>query len=135
MKLYHFTAAHLVSSIQRNGLTMGQLPILDKDGNLVSVISPCQWLTSDGDWDKQSWATKNLINYDRTAYRLLFSIPKAHRKQLFKAHDFLPNLPTPTQRLITDWEGSEHWYLFFGKIPRGWIREVQQRPGLKAVEA
>lgn len=128
MKLYHFAPAHSVKSILNNGLTLGKLPILDSNGGLVSLISPCQWLTKDGDWDNQSWATQQLISYDRTAFRLLISIPKAHRHLLINAYDYLPQLPVPTKRLITDWEGSEHWYLFLGRIPRGWIRKVEQRP-------
>lgn len=129
MKLYHFAPAHMVKSILRNGLTLGQLPILDDSGNLVSFIGPRQWLTKDGDWNKQSWATKKLINYDRTAFRLLISIPKANRDILSKAYDIMEHLPEPSRRLITDWEGSENWYLFLGRIPSGWIRRVEVNPG------
>lgn len=126
MKLYHFAPVHMLQSILSNGLTLGRLPIVDDNGNML-LISPCQWLTKDGRWDKQSWATQQLVDYDRTAYRLLISIPKSHRKSLVKAHDYLPQLPGENKRLITDWEGSENWFLYFGRIPPGWIRKVEQK--------
>jgi len=131
MKFYHFTPAHLLESVLNNGLTMGKLPILDEAGNPVSFISPCQWLTDDGDWDTQSWATRKLVPYNRTAFRLLIVISKSSRKLLWRAYECLPHLPSPTQRLITDWEGSEHWFLFFGRIRSGWIRKVDSKEGKK----
>jgi len=128
MKLYHFTPEHLLKRVLSGGITLGKIPILDERGNVKSFVTNCQWLTSDGDWDKQSWATSQLINYDRTAYRLLVKIPKSSRNKLCKAHDILNQLPMPSQRLITDWPGSDNWYLFFGRIPPGWIRQVDKKP-------
>jgi hypothetical protein len=131
MKLYHFTAAHLVGHILRDGITLGVLPVLDEDGRVKFLAGPCQWLTDDPGWGSQGWATRKKLTYDRTAARLTVAIPKCHRYRLIRAYDYLPCLPPPTRRLITDWEGSEHWYLFFGKIPPGWIRKVEWKPETK----
>jgi|GEM_PF-507314 len=128
MRLYHFAPAHLLGPIMTDGLTLGKLPIMNDDGELQSFIWPCQWLTSNGDWDKQSWATSQLIDYDRTAYRLTVAIPKAQRDNLFEAWDYCMRLPSPGHRLVEDWPGSEHWYLFLGQIPPGWIRKVEKKP-------
>jgi hypothetical protein len=129
MKLYHFTPEFLLNRILSEGVTLGKIPILDSSGNVKSFATGCQWLTSDGGWDKQSWATSQLINYDRTACRMMIKIPKSSRDKLCKAHDILDQLPKSSQRLITDWQGSENWYLFFGRIPPGWIRQVDKKPG------
>lgn len=129
MRLYHFAPEQLIESILSEGLTLGKIPVLHEDGTLT-FRGPCQWLTKDGDWNNQSWATQQLITYDRTAYRLQISIPKAHRHLLINAYDYLPQLPVFSKSLITDWKGSENWYLFSGRIPRGWIRKVEQKPTL-----
>lgn len=122
MKLYHFAPAHLLKGIQKQGLVLGSLPIITE--TKIDLVRPCQWLTSDGDFNSQSWATRGLVQYDRTAVRLKMVIPKTARGKLWNAHDLLPQIPEESRRLITDWDGSEHWYLFFGRIPPGWIREV-----------
>lgn len=131
MKLYHFTPAHLVESILKNGLTLGKLPIALENGK-ISFLWPCQWLTSNGDWGMQSWATSQLINYDRTAYRLTVKIPKAHREYLREAWEYCYRLPGLAYKLVDDWPGSEHWYVFLGRIPPGWIRRVEKKPEVDA---
>lgn len=129
MKLYHFTPAHMVEDVLRQGLTKGLIPILDdQTGRPLGFQGSCQWLTSDKNFNAQSWATSQLIGQDRTAYRLTIIVPKTHRKELWQAHQYLPHLNPGTRHLITDWEGSECWYLFLGKIPSGWIRDAQKQP-------
>lgn len=124
MKLYHFTALELVRPIKLFGLDRGVIPLLDADGNLLKLDGPYQWLTDDPSFDRQSWATRNVISIDRTEARLTIRIPKTSRDKLARAHDLLPTFPEGTKKIILDWPGSEHWYLFAGRIPRGWIREV-----------
>ncbi len=127
MKLYHFTAEHLVDHILKQGITRGVFPVLDENGRLQFFINPCQWLTDDPNWDTQSWATREKIGYDRTAVRLTVVIPKEHRHLLVRAYDYLSCLPKHLHRIVTDWPGSEHWYMFLDKIPPGWIRKVDIR--------
>lgn len=126
MKLYHFAPEHLVDAILKQGITEGKLPNLLSNGQ-VMLHDNVQWLTSDKEFGNQSWATKELINYDRTAARFTVKIPKTSRKMLWNAREILPHLPQGSRQLITGWTGSEDWYLFFGKIPRGWIREVIEK--------
>lgn len=123
-KLYHFCAAHMVESIKKNGLTLGRFPVLG-DGH-ITLIGGLQWLTAESTATKQSWATSTLIPYSRTAYRLTIEIPAGHERKLFKALDFARQLPPGNERLITDWEGGDQWYIFKGKIPPRWITEVAQ---------
>jgi len=128
MKLYHFTPAHMLDGIMRDGLTLGAIPVMDLNGYIKGVYDPCQWLTEDGDFNAQSWATQNIVKYDRTAYRLKIAIPKARRDKLRRAWDFMVHQPDPMPRLVTDWEGSINWFIFFGRVPPGWIREVDKKP-------
>lgn len=106
-------------------MTRGLLPIFDK--NEVYLIGPCQWLTKNGDFTKQSWATKNYIPYDRTEVRLLVEIPFVSYEKLYRAYDIIPFLPEEGRCIITDWEGSEDWYLYFGEIPSSWIKEIKYK--------
>lgn len=132
MKLYHFTPAHLAERVIRNGITLGRLPVRLTDGRIF-LLSNCQWLTSDGNFDSQSWATQQIVKYDRTAVRFKVVIPKTSRKNLASASEFAEvikkQLPGPAHRIITDWQGSENWFLYFGRIPAGWIREVSEKAG------
>jgi hypothetical protein len=127
MKLYHFTSEHLLPDILKQGITLGVLPIFNEQLKQYEFLTPCQWLTKDSDFNNQSWATSHILGYDRTAFRITVVIPKHHRSKLWSAYDYLPKLPGENKRLIKDWTGSKDWYLFFGKIPRGWIREVKSK--------
>lgn len=77
-KLYHFCAGFCVDSIKELGLILGICPV--DLGDKVKFIPKCQWLTSNPDPQKQSWATSHTLNYSRTAYRLTVVIPRNHRK-------------------------------------------------------
>lgn len=128
MKLYHFTANHFVPEIKRSGLTLGMFPILDEHRNLVRMLDKWQWLTDERRPEEQSWATSEGLEYSRTETRLTIAIPKSHRHQLHKARD-LPKYRWPFSEsawtIITEWPGSEHWYVYFGNVPSGWIREIE----------
>ena len=71
--LYHFCAAHTLQSILDSGLTLGCTPIWE-DGKL-RVEEKTQWLTLDGASSRQSWDTRIVLPYSRTAYRLTIVIP------------------------------------------------------------
>lgn len=68
MILYHFCAAKHIKSILRQGLTKGALAEPTPTG--FRIYYGYTWLTVDPDPNKQSWATRNAIKYDRTAWRL-----------------------------------------------------------------
>lgn len=117
--LYHFCAARDVRSVLREGLTKGMTPIF-KDGE-PRMMQRTQWLTADKDPERQSWNTRHLVQYSRTAYRLTVSIPYSRRKKLVKATEFIKILTEENAALVRDWAGSESWYIFFGNIPPEWI--------------
>ena len=119
MILYHFCAAYMKDSILAEGLTEGKFP--HWDGNNLNPIDRCQWLTAERDPHKQSWATRHLIHYSRTAFRLTVNIPDSHHKKLVRAIDFVKGMSEDDRRLITDWDGSEKWYIYRGNIPAKWI--------------
>lgn len=117
MILYHFCPEHLKDSILKNGLKFGAYPLVSSNGFVKNV----QWLTSEKDADKQSWATSYLIPYSRTAYRLTVDIPKSYHKKLIQAHKYVERFESMDRKLVTDWQGSEEWYVYLGKIPPKWI--------------
>lgn len=119
MTLYHFCAEQDKSNILKEGITLGQFPKLVS--GQYQFVPHCQWLTADPDPQKQSWATKHLIDYSRTAYRLTINIPANYHKKLIRAIDFVKDMPEEAQRIVTGWGGSDEWYIYHGKIPAKWI--------------
>lgn len=104
MILYHFCPAHLKSAILMEGLTKGGFPLMQSGGFVWHV----QWLTSERDRRQQTWATKNLISYSRTAYRLTIDIPDSRWKKLMKALDWVSVFPDgwrPEDRDRMAWSG------------------------------
>lgn len=119
MVLYHFCARHSLLDILRDGLTLGGTPVFEN--GLIRLEYGQQWLTAEKDPRKQSWNTHNLVPYSRTAVRLTASIPDSYRKKLVKATDLVKTLPPEGRRIITDYAGSEAWYIYKGRIPPKWI--------------
>lgn len=123
MNLYHFCAAHNIKGIRKRGLTLGLFPIIgDED---IRFISACQWLTSEPDPQKQSWATSQHIPYSRTAYRLTINIPTICCN-LVKASTFVKHLDPKHRNIVEDWQGSEDWYIYIGSVPPEWIVGVDR---------
>lgn len=122
IKLYHFCAAQDVESIKRQGLTLGMCPVVTDYG--IKFIKKCQWLTKDMNPEAQNWATSHVLNYSRTAYRLTVVISGKHIKKLISATEFAKELPKVAQQVVTEWPGSENWYIYRGKILPQWIKEI-----------
>ena len=119
MVLYHFCAKRFLPGILRDGLTKGGTPIIEN--GIMRFQIGHQWLTAEKDPRKQSWNTHNLISYSRTEVRLTVSIPDSYRKKLIKATDLVKTLPQEGWYIITDYAGSEAWYIYKGRIPPKWI--------------
>jgi len=117
--LYHFCAAQDVGAILREGITKGVTPVWK--GDELRFLENTQWLTEEKDPARQSWNTQHVVNYSRTAYRLTVSIPHSHRKKLIVATEFVKALPEENASLTADYPGSEHWYVFRGRILPEWI--------------
>ena len=122
--IYHFCAGVMLGGILREGLTKGRCPMVTKDK--VGYVSGCQWLTAEGDRQKQSWATQIDIKYDRTEYRLKVKIPFKARHRLIRAADYIKRFPIEMRHVVLDWKGHEDWYVFEGKIPADWIVQVEK---------
>lgn len=119
MILYHFCAEFSKSGILAEGIKLGQFAYFH-DGD-YQFIQKCQWLTKDPDPRNQSWATQNLIDYSRTAYRMTVNIPQSHHKKLIRVADFVRDMPDEAKLIVEGWPGSENWYIFRGNIPPKWI--------------
>ncbi len=117
--LYHFCAAHDLRSILDSGLTEGCTPIWEN--GKCRVERNTQWLTADKEPSRQSWNTRHVLPYSRTAYRLTVTIPYSHRKKIIPAKDFMAQYPEENASLVTGWPGSENWFVFRGIIPPAWI--------------
>lgn len=125
MILYHFCPAHMKNAILSEGLTKGAFPLMESGGFAQNV----QWLTSERDPKKQTWATQKLISYSRTAYRLTIHIPDSRHKKLRKALEWVAVFPEGDRKIVTEWPGSEAWYVYLGKIPQKWIVGCRRMEG------
>lgn len=121
MKLYHFTNGKLAAKIMKEGITKGAVCIPGKYGNFVMRVGYI-WLTTDPVKGNQSWATRHLVKYDRTEYRLEIEIPDSEAGELFDAETLDRAFPG-AKLLFIGWPGSEKWRVWRGFIPPGWIKE------------
>ena len=117
--LISFLRKTFLPGILREGLTKGGTPIIE--GGMIRLQMGHQWLTAENDPRKHSWNTHNLVSYSRTEVRLTVSIPDSYRKKLVKATDLVKTLPPEGRDIITDYGGSESWYIYKGRIPPSWI--------------
>lgn len=118
MILYHFCAERHLKSIMTRGLVKGAIAEPTPTG--FRIYSGWTWLTLDPDPGRQSWATKNVIKYDRTQYRLTIEIPDAEIGKLFNRKGIAALLPA-CDLLFDGFSGSENWRVFHGRIPPEWI--------------
>jgi len=82
MKLFHFTATHLLNKITQQGLTLGCIPQTVKPTRLIQGY---QWLTRNSSF-KQSWCAYGFgtLPYYRNSFRITIEIPRKHKKNLYK---------------------------------------------------
>lgn len=123
MILFHFCADKHIRSILRHGLTEGFLAIPAHCG--FRLLSGWTWLTTDPDPNNQSWATKNAIKYDRTAWRLTIEIPDDALSEMYDRTGICGIYPA-CDLLFKDFLGSENWRVYNGRVPKEWIREAKE---------
>jgi hypothetical protein len=123
MTLYHFCPEHLLAGIKKKGLALGQFPLLG-DGH-TTFIDGYQWLTAEPDPNKQSWATREILPYSRTAYRLTVNVPPSRHRKLKKATEFIKTLSPADRGIVEDWPGSDMWYIYRGIVPAKWITKIE----------
>lgn len=130
MKLYHFTAKHLLDSILKEGLTKGAIPLITPQG--LRLATPVQWLTTNKGFD-QIWNTKLIIKYDRNDVRLTVKIPNTELgRNLIKWTDFIaiPEMQATAQSL-NDKEGDfNNWYIYAGIVKKHWIRNIEYKTNI-----
>jgi len=137
IKLYHFTAKHLLNGIMDHGIRFGKVPSFGKTGSagkfeFLGFIKGYQWLTTNSDFD-QSWAKQTHLKYTRTDYRLQILIKQREKNKLIKWTYFAKKnahrLAGATHELLNLPEGSdpENWYLFKGVIRPECIIEIKAR--------
>jgi hypothetical protein len=126
--LYHFTSAKRVMPIQAQGLTLGHVPVLLKDGKF-GLNPGFQWLTTNPEW-VQPWATRMLIKEDRAEVRMEITIPASEIQSLARWTDVQGRF---------GWRGNaaegfnlagegENWILFQGNLPAAFINNTVERP-------
>ena len=121
MKLYHFTDKQSAESISKEGLTKGVLVSGSLERGLL-LEQNFQWLVDRPTLGKNTWLEKSYRNVMITV-----EIP-----------DKDPNLMNPRKwkKLIRPLVGAgfwicysrpecNHWWLYKGKIPAEWIKEVE----------
>ena len=126
MKIYHFCSAKHVRPILKQGIRTGGVVLLGKDGYDLRV--GWQWLTLDPVRENQSWATRNLVKYDRTAYRL--TVELTDDSVLYDRDGLEKEIPG-SHVLFDGWPGSENWRVYRGKIPKSWIQTIEHWLGEK----
>ena len=112
-----------MDGIQRLGIRHGGL-VLPVSGRIIRGV---QWLTDDDNW-AQPWATQHIVHCDRSETRFSVVIPKSARKHLFPWRYLREGLSEKDVAELEMTPGGEHWWLYFGNIPAGWIRGLEQRP-------
>lgn len=126
MILYHFCSERDYKRIQREGISKGMIAIMPGNGSEdsfkgVAIHTNWQWLTYDPDPAHQSWATRNLISYSRTAYRLTLDVPQEEAEARLYDRERLKKIIPEADYLFEGWPGSECWRVYQGYIPSKWI--------------
>jgi hypothetical protein len=122
IKLYHFTAEHLVPGIISKGLTLGSIPI--------SIDPPClmpgyQWLTVSKKWN-QSWCEHSNLPYRRNAVRLTIKIPNHKKNNLFRWLKICDQFDS--SEILNAFGDPQNWRVYRGNIDPLWIVRLNRNP-------
>lgn len=121
MRIYHFCADRHVKRILHEGLRIGGVMVPSATG--FRMIATYIWLTLDSNPKHQSWATRSMIPYSRTDWRLTIEIPEADAQRLMDRDALEAEIPG-SEALFIGWPGSENWRVYHGFIPKEWIVAV-----------
>ncbi len=129
--LYHFCCERDMRGIRSQGITKGAVvgrqlvhPGTLKEKWQPYMIHGFQWLTYDGGHDRQSWATRHLIRYDRTEYRFTVEIPDREVSQLYD-RDRLAQLIPGSEELFDGWTDSENWVVYRGNVSKYQLKKLE----------
>lgn len=134
MKLYHYTAVHhLHGGLGHPGpgiLNVGLLPTVHP---YIDLAGGMVWLTSSTDWS-QTWSTRDVAvpgfgPCNRTETRVELAIPRASRSSLRPWSEARHLVVTDgLRRDLESYGDPENWFVYAGRIPRGWIRHYGPVP-------
>lgn len=129
MKIYHFCAPQFLGGIQKQGLTLGLTPYRAK--GKVAYLRGTQWMTVNPDFE-QSWNGMVTVHYDRTAFRLTYTIPKQERAHLLTWREMKARMQRElgADCIFPGFDadmGSDSWRIFLGRVKPGWLRAVKAK--------
>lgn len=135
IKLYHFCCERDMRGIRTDGITNGVVVgyhLINKgtwkEIRQTDLIHGWQWITYDGNHDRQSWATKQLIKYDRREYRFTIELPDNEVSQLYD-RDRLEEVIPGSKELFDGWPGSENWVAYRGNISKYHLKKLEHWNG------
>ena len=132
MELYHFTADQYLFGIRSEGLTNGVFPLLMK--NQLVFVKDCQWLTSNPNYEEQTWhdPEHSTLPYDRRRNRLTIKIPKNHSRLLLDWDSIKRGFGQYFFDGFDAYECCHDWYIYKGRIKPSWIRNIEKRDAIPA---
>ncbi len=127
MKLYHFCAGQFLEGIKKEGLTKGMIPVIN--GNKVSFLNNCQWLTINPSFN-QSWQEQSSLEYHRNDYRITIKIPTDDRRLV--KWDWMCQVPhlQESATIMNSYGDPENWYVYLGIVKTNWFREIIPNPNI-----
>ena len=129
MRVYHFCAAKSMRAILRQGVKVGGVYVPHPgDAKSIDMYRGYQWVTLDPERANQSWATRQIVKYDRTAYRMAIDLPDEAVERLLTRDQLDAEIPG-SGVLFDGWPGSESWRVYHGWILPEWITECDRVDG------
>jgi hypothetical protein len=130
MKIYHFCAPQFLDGIQKQGLILGRTPY--RANGKVIFLRGTQWMTVNPEFS-QPWNGMVLIRYDRTAFRLTYTIPKPERSHLLTWWELKAQMQHELgeECILPGFEDdmdTQSWRIFLGTVKPGWLRGIQAKP-------
>lgn len=59
--------------------------------------------------------------YNMDCMEAMKDIPDKYAGNLVRAADYVRSMPQICRQVVTDWEGSDKWFIYVGAIPPEWI--------------
>ena len=130
MKIYHFCAPQFLRGIQKQGLTLGVTPY--RTNGKIAYLRGTQWMTVNPEF-AQPWNGMVSIRYDRTAFRLTYTIPKPERSRLLTWWELKARMQRELgeESILPDFDDdvdAASWRIFLGRVKPGWLRAVLAKP-------
>lgn len=133
--LYHFCCEMDMRGIRTDGITKGMVALQRQipSGTRKEVWQTVfdrgwQWLTYDGDHDRQSWATNMTILTNRLEYRFTVELPDGDADQLYDRNRLEERFPG-SRTLFDGWPGSENWVVYRGNVSKYQLKKLEHWNG------